>query len=209
VAPDVPRPPVPLTARRSPATGRRSREAPRARAPVALTGTPGTGKSTVAALLGRDYRVVEVGALALSLGAGRHSRNSVLVDLVRLRAAMRRRKAEGPEILVGHLAHLLPVRAAIVLRCRPLELDARLRRRRQGTARERDENVVSEATDLVLREALDQGLTVFEVDTTGRKPEAIARELRRWLASRRPSRYGGVDWLGDPAVTEHLLERTR
>lgn len=180
------------------------------RGPVALTGTPGTGKSSVAARLGPAVRAVEVADLALAVGAGRRRGSSVEVDLPRLRRALRRPGALAElDVVVGHLAHLLPVRSAIVLRCHPSELLARLRRARRGTAADRRENYLCEATDLVLVEALGTGIPVYEIDSTGCSVHAVAGAVRRRLASKGPSRVGVVDWLGDPAVTRQLLRLSR
>ncbi len=178
----------------------------RARAPVALTGTPGVGKSTVARRLGAAVAAVEVADLAVQLGVARRRSRGVEVDLPRLRAALRRARGRPPaDVLVGHLAHLLPVREAIVLRCRPDELLRRLRRGRRGTAVQRRENAESEAVDLVLVEALERGLRVYEIDTTGRTVAAVAREVVQRLRRGGPGRHGIVDWLADPVVTEDLL----
>jgi broad-specificity NMP kinase len=165
------------------------------------------GKSTVARLLARRWGVQEVADLALATGAGRRVRGGVQVDLPRLRAGCRSAPAaQRTEVLVGHLAHLLPVREAIVLRCHPLELGRRLSRARRGTSSDREANVVSEAIDLVLDEALRTCRIVYEIDTTGRSPASVAREVDRRLRSGGPSRRRIVDWVADPAVTEHLLE---
>ena len=177
------------------------------RLPVALTGTPGVGKSAVAALLSGRWRVVEVADLALRTGTGRRTRGGVRVDLERLRTRLRRSPdAGGPiEVVVGHLAHLLPVRGAIVLRCHPLALERRLVRARRGRPADRAANVVSEALDLVLVEALGELLPVVEIDTTGLHVAEVAARVDRALRRGVRPRRGHVNWLADPAVTAHLL----
>jgi len=177
-------------------------------APVALTGVPGTGKSTTAATLASEFRSVEVGDLAVSWGLARRSAGSLTVDLDR----MRRRFRQTPpkvDLVVGHLAHLLPVRDVVVLRCHPEELRARLARSRRGSARDRRENYVAEALDVVLVETVRPGRRVWEVDTTRRTPAEVARAVRRLVRLRPASRYGRVDWLSDRRVTEHLLAGER
>ena len=179
-------------------------------APVALTGTPGVGKSSVARALGPALRSVEVGTLALQCACGRRTPRGVEVDLDRLAAAVRRRSVRSDfDLLVGHVAHLLPLRDVIVLRCHPSELHRRLERARRGTARERRENVVAEALDVVLVEALRPGRRVWEIDTTGRRVHEVAREVARRVRERGLPWYGTVDWLGDREVTETLLDTGR
>lgn len=202
MAPQLQRPEVLLTARTRPARPRR----PRGRLPVALTGTPGVGKSAVARALSPGLACVEVGALAKALGAGRGSGRTVEVDVPRLAARLRRPRAwGGVDVVVGHLAHLLPVRAVVLLRCRPPELAKRLRRARRGTEAERTANVVCEATDVVRWELARSRRPCLEIDTTERTPRAVARELARWLERPVRTRRPAVDWLADPAVTAYLL----
>jgi adenylate kinase len=174
-------------------------------APVALTGVPGTGKSAAAARLASRFRVVEVADLALAWGLATRVRSGVSVDVPRL-ARRYRRSPPDVDLVVGHLAHLLPVRDVVVLRCHPRVLARRLVRSHRGSARERRENYVAEALDFVLLEALRPGRRVWEVDTTNRTADAVARAVTRILGRRPGSRFGHVDWLADPAVTEHLLE---
>jgi adenylate kinase len=175
-------------------------------AAVALTGTPGTGKSSVAEALSTDLVSVEVGVLAVQCGCGRRTGRGFEVDLPALRTATRRgRSLVGVDLVVGHLAHLLPLRDVIVLRCHPEELLGRLRRSRRGSPHQRHENYVAEATDAILWEALTPGRRVWEVDTTGRSIDEVARAVATRYRRRGPSSYGRVDWLGDPRVTAHLL----
>lgn len=177
------------------------------RRPVALTGTPGVGKSVVARRLARSWSVVEVAELAGRFGTARRLGRDLEVDLRRLRrACLRPRALDGVDVIVGHLAHLLPVREAIVLRCQPAELDRRLRRRGRGTAEDRAANYVSEAVDLVVAEALERKVPVFELDTTGLSVARVAQAVDHRLGRGGPPRHGVVDWLADRAVTEHLLE---
>jgi len=176
---------------------------------VALTGTPGTGKSTVAARLSSAWRAVEVADLALQLRTGRPSRSGSEVDVRATARAWRAGQAPPADLVVGHLAHLLPIRDVIVLRCHPRELARRLVRARRGPERERFANLVCEATDAVLVEALSLRRRVWEVDTTGRTLESVAREVARRIRRRGPPSYGRVDWLSDAWVGKHLLDWSR
>ncbi len=176
---------------------------------MALTGTPGTGKSAVARRLSPRWRSVEVGDLARRFGAAHGTGRGVEVDLDALARAIRRPGAlDGVDVVVGHLAHLLPIRDAVVLRCHPRELLARLRRARRGSRADRRANFVCEATDAIAIEARGLGRHVLEIDTTGRSTGSVAREVARWLRAPGPSRLRTVDWLSDPDVTAHLLDRS-
>jgi adenylate kinase len=175
----------------------------------ALTGTPGTGKSSVAAYLPSDWKPVEVAEIARALGAARPSPfGGTVVDLERMR-----RRFPAPDgsvqVVVGHLAHLLPIRDVFLLRCHPTELERRLLASRHGSRRERFENVVVEAIDVILVEARARHRRVWEVDTTGRTPRSIAATIVRLVRGHARPRSGRVNWLADPNVTDYLLRQSR
>jgi adenylate kinase len=172
---------------------------------VALTGVPGTGKSATAARLGPRLRTVEVSELARTWGLARRTGGTLTVDLKRLRRRYRR-EPPAVDLVVGHLSHLLPIRDVIVLRCHPGLLVDRLKRAGRGSEKDRRENFLSEALDLILAEAVRPGRRVWEVDTTARRPEDVATIVARIVRRRPHPRYGNVDWLADPKVTEHLWE---
>jgi adenylate kinase len=178
---------------------------------VALTGTPGTGKSTVARLLAPTLSVVEVGELARRWNASRRTPSGArVVDLRKLAAVLRRDPNRfGCDVVVGHLAHLLPVQDVVVLRCHPATLERRLAHGRRSSSLDRHENVLSEAIGLITAEAVARRRTVFEVDTTRRTPREVTRAILSWLHGPRRPDWGRVDWLGRRTVTEHLLEWTR
>ena len=135
---------------------------------------------------------------------------STQVDLAALAARFRSTAvAQLPVVVVGHLAHLLPIRDAIVLRCHPVELGRRLERAHRGRGADRRANVEAEATDVVLLEALGLGRRIWEVDTSGRSVADVAREVSSLVRRRPRARYGAVDWLGDPTVTDYLLRLDR
>ena len=119
---------------------------------VALTGTPGTGKSTVAeALSAQGHAVLEVNDLAKRHGLLRSkdlARDSYDLDLDEVQEALEREGfADG--VLVGHLSHLLDVDMVIVLRCHPDALARRLEARGWPAAKVR-ENALAEALDVIL-----------------------------------------------------------
>ena len=163
---------------------------------VALTGTPGVGKTTVAAALESrgDISVheLETDTVADSYHAGTDAeRETVIADLDGLRGWATGRDG----VIVSHLAHLLDPDRAVVLRCHPEELADRLTDKGRAPT-SIAENCEAEALDLILTEAVTAlGMAaVAEVDTTDSSPEAVADAVEALLTETwRPS-AGTVDF---------------
>ncbi|WP_435349409.1 adenylate kinase family protein [Haloarchaeobius sp. HRN-SO-5] len=173
---------------------------------VAVTGTPGTGKSTATDLLAADSgvdvvhlnRVVETEGLYDSVD---EERDSVVADLDAVAEWVDEYEAalddeEAVLVLDSHLSHHLDVDRVVVLRCAPQTLESRLRDRGESAAKAA-ENAESEALDVILSEAVDaHGLAaVYEVETTDRTPEAVATEIRAVVAGDREPSAGDVNYL--------------
>ena len=163
---------------------------------IAITGTPGTGKSSAGEVLARrGYAVVDLDEVARERGliVGRDAvRGTDEVDVERLRETLR--VPAKVAFLKSHYSHLMDVNLAVVLRCKPSVLRARLEGR--GWPPEKvQENVEAEAIDVILQEATGRLPFVFEVDTTRASPdqtaEAILAILQGKTAGHEP---GTVDW---------------
>lgn len=137
---------------------------------VALTGVPGTGKTTLAAALAGRARVVHLNDAAREAGLlseRDEARGSFVVDMDDLAEAVNAllRGEARPVLIEGHFAHEMDVDAVVLLRCDPLVLVDRLRQRGWSEAKVR-ENVEAEALDVLAQEVLDTGLPAREVDVT-------------------------------------------
>lgn len=164
---------------------------------IALTGTPGTGKTTASERLAGDLDIVHLNDIVtdegLTLGHD-EARDSAIADL----DAIAERLADRDDILIeSHLAHHLDVDRVIVLRCHPETLIERLEKRGESPD-SAHENAESEALDVVLAEAVERHgrEAVHEVDTTGRDPDAVAADVRAVLAGDREPSAGEVDFTG-------------
>jgi adenylate kinase len=167
---------------------------------LALTGTPGTGKTTVAdRLAGRDVDVVHLNDVVREEGLWTDrddDRDSLVVDLDAVAAFLDGRKTDAAHLVVeSHLAHLFDADRAVVLRCRPDRLRERLRERGESAASV-EENAESEALDGVLSEAVERfgAERVHEMDTTDRGADAVADDVLAVLAGERDPAVGTVDF---------------
>jgi len=189
---------------------------------IVITGTPGTGKSTIAWLLAERLgaEVVELGELAVREGfcSGLDEERSTLIvdtDLLAQRLSELLTARPGGELLVvvGHYAqHVVPrehLVMAFVLRRHPLEL-RRVLEARGYRGRKLHENLLAEVLDVCLVEAVQAygPELVYELDTTGRGPEEVVEELLAALRARE-GRVGVVDWLGQlerEGILEEVIE---
>ena len=143
---------------------------------VALTGVPGTGKTTIARALAARARVVHLQDFARERGLLREvdeARGSHLVDVDDLADAL---AGVAYDIVEGHYAHDMDVDRVVLLRCDPLALVERLRARGWSDAKVR-ENVEAEALDVLAAEVLDSGIPAAEVDATRMAVDEAARAV--------------------------------
>ena len=156
---------------------------------VAVTGTPGTGKTSACEVLSaRGYVVVDLDEIARREGliVGRDTaRGSDEVDVEALREGLR--IPAKVAFLRSHYSHRMDVNLAVVLRCRPSVLRQRLEARGWPAEKVR-ENVEAEAIDVILQEAVGRLNFVFEIDTTRATPRETAESILAILPSR-ASRY--------------------
>lgn len=149
---------------------------------VAITGTPGTGKTRVATALADllSYEYVDVNAVAVEEGvetAQDPARDALAVEPDSLVGALADGMSEDA-VLDGHLSHHYPADVTVVLRCRPDELRKRLQEKGWNTEKIR-ENVEAEVLDILLQQAVSMRDTVHEIDTTGKTPESVAESVKK------------------------------
>mgnify|MGYP000123809037 CR=1 FL=1 len=163
---------------------------------IAVTGTPGTGKSTAVDALETDLEVVHLNEVireeGLSTGHD-EQRDSAVADMDAVADYL-----DGREDILfeSHLAHHFDADRVVVLRCHPETLAERLRERGESDAKA-GENAESEALDVVLAEAVDRHGEegVYEVDTTDLPPEEVAGAIERVIAGERAPSAGTVSFI--------------
>jgi len=170
---------------------------------IAVSGTPGTGKSTFAKHLARRlgaslirlnefvertgvYEVEPDGTKAVGVGDLRREFRKKIKDI------------PGPIVVEGHLSHLLPknlITHVVVLRSHPKVILKRLAARRYKRKKAM-ENAEAEALDIILWEAVKMhGLKVSEIDTTKKSPKSCVELFLKSMRGRISLRPGRISWL--------------
>lgn len=181
---------------------------------IALTGTPGTGKTTVCGIISehsqyrKQFCVIDLNKLVLDgkLYSGRdEARDTYIADMDKLEERVKQIINESPQnrdvIMEGHLSHLLPADAIIVLRAHPVALRKRLGKRKDYSFAKVVENADAEALDVILVESVQRNKNVFEINTTDMNPLAVVKSIISIIESlkqgKAPEEFlpGKIDWI--------------
>ena len=184
---------------------------------VIVTGTPGTGKTTISRLLARELRASYVNPQSLIRREGMSftydaSRKTHIVSPRRLGKAIRRRAVRADRGLVidshispetGRLPRLV---RAIVLRCDPVILKRRLERKRWSKSKI-GENLLAEILDICLWDAVKHygWKRILEVDTSKKTPHHVIQLIMNDLKKKRPQGKPKVDWMLTLKRRENLV----
>ena len=172
---------------------------------IALTGTPGTGKTSVSNILQEnDFEVVDLNKIAISnnfLIGEDEERDSKIVDVDTSNEYINENFKEKDIVFIeGHLSHLLKdVDKVIILRCHPDELRKRLSQKRWKKRKVR-ENVEAEILDIILCETVDvhPEKNVFEIDTTNMDINSVTYLIMEILNNNfehmKKHNIGNIDW---------------
>ncbi|MFB6242161.1 MAG: adenylate kinase family protein [Candidatus Nanosalina sp.] len=160
---------------------------------IGITGTPGTGKSTVSQHL--DGKVVDLRDYLEENDLGEVNENGEIeVDIEELRENPPEEPEDEDLVIEGHMAHFLDPDYCIVLRCNPEVLEKRLEERDYSDLKIQ-ENVEAEAMDVILSQAVQNQEKVYEIDSTDGSVEEVVEEIKEAVDERKES-YGNVDWTG-------------
>lgn len=176
---------------------------------IGLTGTPGTGKTSVSRLLEkkRHWKVIHLNDLIKEEHLYTEideKRDAAVADMELIRerlAEIINGKDNKVIILESHLAHYI-ADIIIILRACPPELKMRLKTRGYPEEKIR-ENIEAEALDVILVEAFEWCKKVFEVDTTGKSIEETGQDIEKIVDhilsgnEEELSEYepGSIDWI--------------
>lgn len=160
---------------------------------ITLTGTPGTGKTTIAEKLEeRGYNVIHLSDFLEEHDIGEKVNGEREVRINEMIEKLGGQDFSEETVIEGHLAHHFESDICVVLRCRPDILEKRLSDRNYSD-RKVEENIEAEKIDIVLTEAVQNQENVVEIDTTENSAdESTDRIIEK--VDEGESDYGDVDW---------------
>ena len=171
---------------------------------MAVSGTPGTGKSVFVRTLAKklDAQLVDLNALIKKRKIYKKDADGTFIaDPIEVRAEFARliKSLRGPVVVEGLLAHFLQpkyISHVVVLRTKPSVLEKRLRKRGYFLKKIKD-NVESEALSIILWEAvkIHRVKKVYEIDMTKLKAQSAVKLFLDALAGKISLIPGKIDWL--------------
>ena len=144
----------------------------------ALTGTPGTGKTTISALLQND--LISLSDYYEKFSDGKTKDGEWVVNVERLESSI---KSLEWEIAEGNFSHLLSIiDKVIVLRCDPAVLVNRLKERNYSSKKIR-ENLEAEAMGIIYSETVrNYGIeNLIQVDTSKKTSKECSVIIRDYI----------------------------
>jgi adenylate kinase len=173
---------------------------------IIITGTPGTGKTTVSKIVSKtlNFHLIALNELIIEkhLYNGHDDKKGYkIVDMDALSSELNfsLNNIDKQVIIEGHLAHDFGVDAqvesVIVLRARPSVLRKRLNKR-EWTDSKIQENVEAEALDLCTFEAVEiHGDKVHELDTSELDADEVAEIIIQILNGNKQLPPGKINFL--------------
>lgn len=157
---------------------------------IAVTGTPGTGKTTIAkelsVVLGYKYLDIDKVIAGHDLSEGYDKeRQCSIVDTAKLIPVLEKiiRHSTKDIVVDGHLSHFLPrdyVALCIVAKCNLKILKKRLEK--LYPEKKIKENLDAEIFDICFEEAKEQGHKIIIVDTSNKPVNEIIEKIRAKIA---------------------------
>lgn len=172
---------------------------------IALTGTPGTGKTSVAeALQSKGFEVVDLNKVVRNKGflIGKDKkRSSDIVDIKKFdKYILDNYHGKDIVFIEGHLSHLLKsAEKIIILRCHPDKLRKNLLKK--GWRQEKiKENIEAEILDIILCETIEihPKKNIFEINVSDRSVEntlaMIIEIIKNRFKNIEKYKIGKIDW---------------
>jgi len=168
---------------------------------IIISGTPGTGKTTVASILAKKIKGMHIDLSELVLKEKLYKevdekRETVVTDLDKLLPKLREiiMSVSSPIIIEGHYAEIVPskfVNVVVVLRTHPKELEKRLKKKNFKESKIR-ENVQAEILGVCSYNALN----AYKKEEIYKTPDETVNIILKILEGKGENyKIGKIDWL--------------
>jgi len=158
---------------------------------LALAGTPGCGKTTLAEIFSNNgANIISVKELALQydcLGNIDLEDEASEIDIHKL-VELWENENDGLVIVDGHLSHFLDVDGIILLRCNPTKLEDRLSNRGYSDHKinsNKEWELISGTWSELLEFEIE--VPIIELDTTTQSSDDIYQVISEWIDKKMPS----------------------
>ena len=167
---------------------------------IAVTGTPGTGKTSICRLSESTVSVADLAAEADAIGKVDDSDGAAPIDIEKLRQFLATKWAQPAEetlLIDGHLSHLLPIDAVVIIRCDPRILGERMAARGWSESKV-EENAEWELLGGAWSELEEwSGVPILELESTNVPPASLFQAIWGWagVAFKPDSPERPIDWV--------------
>lgn len=169
---------------------------------ISITGSPGTGKSTVCSKLSESgYSVTSVRKLAEQNNCIEEydsAQDTYPIDVNALRV---KSDLSEYDFIDGHLSHLLRTDAVVILRCKPESLKSRLEKRGYSEKKIRS-NLEWEYLSGIASELSQDARPIIELDTTSSKISDLIDQILNFCDSVKSGKtdyiHAKIDWMNEP-----------
>ncbi len=187
------------------------------RAVILISGTPGTGKTTMAQVLKEEYSAFHLNLTDIAIENGfileeDIDRQTKVVDDERLALFIEDFIKTHPSniIIEGHYADIIPdelITVFIVLRTDPRVLEQRLKEKRFAISKIQ-ENIQSEILGTCTSFALEthDRAKMYEVDTSTATLDECVKMIQHYIEERPASNVGEINWLQKLDAADKLMD---
>ncbi len=148
---------------------------------ICITGTPGTGKTTIAKKLSMMTGLPLIGLNEWMLNHLQHetdeTRGAEVIDESQLSHV----HIDG--IVDGHLSHFCDCDVIVLIRCSDQKEHLERMKKKGFGQQKAKENMEAELMEVVAEEARQTGKPLLEIDSSDMDAEQVASKINEWLTS--------------------------